>query len=123
MAITISITIKSKQRVLCQETLINSFIGRGNGSKLSLVRRTLKFDRYLSTLLVELPSNEDDLDILKWWKQIESLMYPVVFCITRNLPTIQISTITSKSAFIIRSQIVDYHMSSFNIEGAGTYMP
>lgn len=48
--------------------LFNSIINQGSDSKLSSVRKTYEIDRYLFIPLVKVLSEEDNFDILGYWK-------------------------------------------------------
>lgn len=64
--------------VLSRKSLMNFTIGRNSDLGLLLLRETLELDKYLSVLILEVCSNEQDFDILGWKKQIGSPVYLVV---------------------------------------------
>ncbi|KAK8936729.1 hypothetical protein KSP39_PZI012569 [Platanthera zijinensis] len=56
-----------------------------------------------------------NFDILKWWKDKVNT-YPILACMTRDLLTIQASTVVSESAFSLSDRILNKRRSRLNEE-------
>lgn len=78
-----------------------------------MINTTFELDKYLVALFVEVPSNENNFDILGWSKECGAPMLSIVSCMARDLVTVQISTVAFESAFNTRCQIIGYHATTW----------
>ena len=58
--------------------------------------------------------NDDNLDILSWWKS-NALKYKTLLKVEQHVLDILISTMASESAFSIDSRILDQFQSSLSL--------
>ncbi|CAL5077025.1 unnamed protein product [Urochloa decumbens] len=74
---------------------------------------TNELDRYLQDDLF--PCDEDDFDILHWWK-MHSPMYPTLARIACDLLAVPASTVPSESAFSTSSRVISDYRCSLSID-------
>ncbi|XVF72186.1 hypothetical protein PTKIN_Ptkin12aG0099500 [Pterospermum kingtungense] len=66
-----------------------------------------EFDKYLA----EDVETYENFDVLKWWK-LNSLRYPILLSLARDILVVPISTVASESAFSISGHVLDAYRSS-----------
>lgn len=66
-----------------------------------------ELDRYLKE--DKFPRNVP-FDILQWW-DMHSAKYPILSCIARDILTVQVSTVSSESAFSTRGRVISDYRS------------
>ncbi|XVF74336.1 hypothetical protein PTKIN_Ptkin13bG0102300 [Pterospermum kingtungense] len=67
-----------------------------------------KLDKYL---VEDDAKADDEFDVLHWWK-VNSLRYPILSTMARDILAIPISTVASKSAFSTGGRVLDSYKSS-----------
>ncbi|XP_078156054.1 zinc finger BED domain-containing protein RICESLEEPER 1-like [Carex rostrata] len=72
-----------------------------------------ELDNYLEEPLVV--SDEENFDILQWWKR-NSDLYPTLAKMARDFLAVSISTIASESAFIVAGRLTNKLRNSMNAE-------
>ena len=80
---------------------------------------TIDIDRYLSVETIPFEDNED-FEILEWWKK-QQIKYHVLFIIARDVLTMYVSIVASKTAFSASGRVVSKkrcNLSSEAIEAA-----
>ena len=60
-------------------------------------------------------TNQDDLNLLEWWRQHES-MFPILSKMARDVHWIPVSTVSSESAFCSSGRILDDRRQSLKPE-------
>ena len=73
-----------------------------------------ELDNYLEEALV-LESDEENFDILQWWKR-NSDLYPTLAKMARDFLAVQVSTVASESAFSAAGRLTDHLRSSMTAE-------
>ena len=74
------------------------------------VESKCELDIYLREC-VFVTKNDDEFDILKWWK-VNSSRFPILSQLARDVLAIPISTIASESAFSTGGRVLDCYRSS-----------
>jgi len=70
----------------------------------------IELDPYLGETLLPLSNDDDNFDILIWWKQ-SGTKFPILQTVARDLLAIPVSTVASESAFSTSGRVITSHRS------------
>ncbi|EOX99920.1 Uncharacterized protein TCM_008928 [Theobroma cacao] len=69
-----------------------------------------KLEKYLSKLVDDEGFNDDEFDVLMWWK-LNQFRFPVLAAIARDVLAVPVSTVALESAFSTGGRVLDAYRS------------